>query len=112
MWSHTGIIEVFKVELMLERLYADQGLINDPFSSAAGSGGGEPASANQQVPFRNPAPAFSRNLLLTRNYGYAPVQTEPSIAVDPTDPDHLVMGTIDNNMGSDSRTIAWPVRAP
>lgn len=86
--------------LALERFYVDEGLIQDPYLAAgSGSGQGE-RTANQQVPFRNPAPAFSRNLLITRNYGYSPFQTEPSLAVDPTDPDHLVMGTIDYNMGS------------
>jgi hypothetical protein len=87
-------------ELSLERLYVDFGLMPDPFLSAAGSSGQETATRNQQVPFRNPAPAFSRNLLISRNFGYSPFQTEPTLAVDPTDPDHLIMGTIDYNMGS------------
>ncbi len=87
-------------KMALERFYVDRGIISDPYLSAvAGSGGDEP-SDNQQVPFRNPAPGFSRNLLITRNFGYSPFQTEPHMAVDPTDPDHLVMGTIDYNMGS------------
>ena len=47
------------------------------------------------VPFRSPAPAFSRNILLTRDFSNAPFQTEPHIAVDPTDPKHLVVGVID-----------------
>jgi hypothetical protein len=67
------------------------------------AGGGRSASAgglNQQVPFRNPAPSFSRNLIITRQLGLFPIQTEPSIAVDPTDPNHLVMGTIDYNFSS------------
>ncbi len=95
-------------QLALERFYVDRGLISDPyFSAVAGSGGTNP-SANQQVPFRNPAPAFSRNLLITRNYGYSPFQTEPSIAVDPTDPDHIVVGVIDYNMGSTmSVYVSW-----
>lgn len=95
-------------QLALERFYVDRGIIADPYLSAvAGSGSNQP-SANQQVPFRNPAPAFSRNLLITRNYGYSPFQTEPSIAVDPTDPDHLVVGVIDYNMGSTmSVYVSW-----
>lgn len=95
-------------KLALERFYVDRGIISDPYLSAvAGSGGSEP-SANQQIPFRNPAPAFSRNLLITRNYGYSPFQTEPTIAVDPTDPDHLVVGVIDYNMGSTmSVYVSW-----
>ena len=49
------------------------------------------------VPFRDPAPAFSRNILIPRDFSNAPLQTEPSIAVNPNDPDHLVMGSIDYN---------------
>lgn len=68
---------------------------------AASSGGGNGATgAYQQVPFRNPAPAFSRNLIVTRQVGLFPIQTEPHIAVDPTDPDHIVLGTIDYNFPS------------
>ena len=47
------------------------------------------------VPFRDPAPAFSRNILVTRDFSNAPIQTEPHIAVDPNDPDHVVVGAID-----------------
>ena len=49
------------------------------------------------VPFRDPAPAFSRNILLTRDFSNAPVQTEPTIAVNPLDPDHLIVAAIDFN---------------
>ena len=65
--------------------------------------GGSTASPRTQaaggflVPFRNPAPAFSRDILITRDYSDFPVQTEPHLAVDPTDPDHVVVGTIDYN---------------
>ncbi|HET6487586.1 MAG TPA: sialidase family protein, partial [Spirochaetia bacterium] len=52
------------------------------------------------VPFRNPAPAFSRGILITRDYSDFPVQTEPHIAVDPADPDHVVVATIDYNSPS------------
>jgi hypothetical protein len=78
----------------------------DPyFEAAAGSGGAAagPTSA-QQVPFRNPAPAFSRNILISRNFGFSPFQTEPHVAVDPTDPEHLIVGLIDYNMGSTMST--------
>lgn len=87
-------------EMALERYYVDMGVVDDPYLAAAQGTDRGSEVANQQVPFRNPAPAFSRNLLITRNFGYAPYQTEPTIAVDPTDPDHLIMGTIDYNMGS------------
>lgn len=62
-------------------------------------GGNAPAAANQQVPFRNPAPAFSRNLIVSQHLGPNTIQTEPHIAVNPNDPEHLVMGAIDYNLG-------------
>ena len=49
------------------------------------------------VPFRDPAPAFSRNILIPRDFSNSPIQTEPHIAVNPNDPDHLVMGAVDYN---------------
>jgi len=52
------------------------------------------------VPYRDPAPAFSRSQLITRDLGDIPIQTEPSLAIDPKDPEHLVMGVIDYNMSS------------
>ena len=52
------------------------------------------------VPFRDPAPSFSRNILLSRDLGNVPFQTEPHLAVDPTDPDHVVVGVIDFNLPS------------
>jgi hypothetical protein len=72
---------------------------NESGPGLAGASGGGNASTgiNQQVPARNPAPSFSRNVIITRQTGYAPFNTEPSIAVDPTDPSHLVLGTIDYN---------------
>lgn len=78
----------------------------DPFyvSVAGANGNGVGGGSGQQVPFRNPAPAFSRNLLISRNFGYSPFQTEPHIAVDPLDPDHLVAALIDYNMGSTMST--------
>ncbi|HYO29149.1 MAG TPA: sialidase family protein [Thermomicrobiales bacterium] len=53
-----------------------------------------------QVPFRSAAPAFSRNQIVTRQLGLFPLQTEPHITVNPNDPEHLVMGTIDYNFPS------------
>ena len=35
------------------------------------------------VPFRDAAPAFSRNILITRDNGQSPFQTEPHLAVNP-----------------------------
>ncbi len=54
------------------------------------------------VPYRDPAPSFSRTLLVTRDYSDRRMQTEPDIAVDPFDPDHLVLGTIDYNFPANS----------
>lgn len=54
------------------------------------------------VPYRDPAPSFSRSLLVTRDYSDRRLQTEPDIAVNPLDPDHLVMGTIDYNFPANS----------
>jgi hypothetical protein len=91
--------------LVLDQAIAARLSEPDPyFSAAAGGSGGATAASAQQVPFRNPAPAFSRNLLISRNFGYSPFQTEPHIAVDPTDPEHLIMATIDYNMGSTMST--------
>jgi predicted nucleic acid-binding Zn-ribbon protein len=47
------------------------------------------------VPFRDPAPAFSRGVLITRDFSASPFQTEPHMAVSPDDPDHIVVGVID-----------------
>lgn len=52
------------------------------------------------VPFRSAAPAFSRNQIVTRQLGLFPLQTEPHLAVNPLDPDHLVLGVIDYNFPS------------
>ncbi len=58
------------------------------------------------VPFRDPAPAFSRNILITRDFSDSPLQTEPSIAVDPNDPEHLLLGTIDYNFPNVSTYVS------
>jgi hypothetical protein len=69
---------------------------------------GSIASVNaQQVPFRNAAPAFSRNVILTRQLGYAPYQTEPHIAVNPLDPLHLVAGVIDYNFSGATSYVSF-----
>jgi hypothetical protein len=54
------------------------------------------------VPYRDPAPAFSRNLLVTRDFSDRTLQTEPHLAVNPADPDHIVVGVIDYNFPSNS----------
>jgi hypothetical protein len=52
------------------------------------------------VPFRSAAPAFSRDVLISRDYSSIPIQTEPHIAAHPDDPDHAVVGMIDYNFPS------------
>ncbi|CAN5718829.1 hypothetical protein BH24CHL4_BH24CHL4_16220 [soil metagenome] len=108
--------------LALEQATAARLSEPDPYLSAvAASNASAGATSAQQVPFRNPAPAFSRNLLISRNFGYSPFQTEPHIAVDPLDPEHLIVGLIDYNMGSTMSTYtsfdggeSWqgPVQVP
>ncbi len=58
------------------------------------------------VPFRDPAPAFSRDLLVTRDLSRIPFQTEPHLAVNPDDPDHLVLGVIDFNFPTISSYVS------
>ena len=58
------------------------------------------------VPYRQPGPAFSSNVLITRDFSNSPYQTEPHLAVDPNDSDHLVMGTIDYNFPSTSSYVS------
>jgi hypothetical protein len=59
------------------------------------------------VPFRSPAPAFSRNILISRDFSGSPLQTEPTIAVNPNDPDHLIVGMIDYNFPSNSSYVSY-----
>ena len=59
------------------------------------------------VPFRNPGPAFSRDVLVTRDFSQVPIQTEPHLAANPRDPEHLVLGTIDYNFPSNSVYVSF-----
>ena len=68
--------------------------LNSPTMQAVGPG--------VLVPYRDPSPSFSRGLLVTRDFSARAMQTEPSLAVNPEDPDHLVMGTIDYNFPNNS----------
>ncbi|MBI2866309.1 MAG: exo-alpha-sialidase, partial [Chloroflexi bacterium] len=47
------------------------------------------------IPYRSPAAKFSRNILVTQDFSRFPFQTEPHLAIDPKDPQHLLLGTID-----------------
>src|SRR3954451_12524496 len=46
-----------------------------PLGPGSASTGSYSSSAIQQVPFRNPAPSMSRNILVTRQVGYQTIQT-------------------------------------
>ena len=59
------------------------------------------------VPFRSPGPAFSRNLLISRDMSGSPIQTEPTIAVNPSDPDHIIVAMIDYNFPSNSTYVSY-----
>jgi hypothetical protein len=65
------------------------------------------AGAGALVPYRDPAPAFSTNHLVTRDFSSRPYQTEPNIAIDPADPEHIVLGTIDYNFPSMSSYVTY-----
>ncbi len=66
-----------------------------------------PGAAGVLVPFRSPAPAFSRNIIITRDFSNAPIQTEPHIAVNPRDPKNLLVGVIDYNFGGVSAYVSF-----
>ena len=55
------------------------------------------AAQGPLVPYRSPSQKFSRNILVTRDFSPVPFQTEPSLAVDPKDPEHILLGVIDYN---------------
>ncbi|RLI42664.1 hypothetical protein DRO64_06150, partial [Candidatus Bathyarchaeota archaeon] len=48
-----------------------------------------------RIPYREPSPKFSRNLLISVDVGRIPYQAETCIAVNPRDPDNLVIGLND-----------------
>lgn len=65
------------------------------------------AGASGLVPYREPGPAFSRNILVTRDFGQVPYQTEPHLGADPLDPEHLVLGVIDYSFPSMSSYVTF-----
>jgi hypothetical protein len=72
-----------------------------------GGTGNRPASYQPQVPFRSAAPAFSRNQIVSRQIGLFPLNTEPHLAVNPLDPEHLVLGVIDYNFPAMSTYVSF-----
>jgi hypothetical protein len=65
------------------------------------------AGAGAPVPYREPGPAFSRNLLVTRDFGRSTYQTEPHLTVNPDDPEHLVLGVIDYSFPAMSSYVSF-----
>ncbi|MEM4311897.1 MAG: sialidase family protein [Nitrososphaerales archaeon] len=53
------------------------------------------APAAGLVPYREPSQKFSRTIIVSQDLGRFPFQNEPSIAVNPLDPDNVVIGAID-----------------
>jgi hypothetical protein len=82
-------------------------LTQSAFATSGGSAAGGSGGVFQQVPFRNPSPAFSRNIVVTQQVGLFPIQTEPHIVVNPNDPQHLVLGVIDYNFPSMSTYVSF-----
>ena len=66
----------------------------DVLAQAPGPGGAA------LVPYRDPSAKFSRNVLISEDFSGLPFQTEPHLAVDPKDPDHIIVGLIDYNFPS------------
>lgn len=77
------------------------------FAGVPNSGAAGGATYAPQVPFRSPGPAFSRNLIVTRQLGLFPLQTEPHLAVNPYDPEHIVLGVIDYNFPAMSSYVSF-----
>jgi hypothetical protein len=75
--------------------------------AGASSNRTQAAGAGAPVPFREPGPAFSRNILVTRDFGQSPFQTEPHIEANPNDPEHLVLGVIDYAFPSMSSYVSF-----
>lgn len=54
-----------------------------------------PSQGAIRLPFREPTQRFSRNVLVTFDIGRIPFQNEPSIAVNPTNPENVVVASHD-----------------
>ena len=78
-------------------------LASDPVGASPRT---QAAGAGAPVPFREPGPAFSRNILVTRDFG-TPFQTEPHIEANPNDPEHLVLGVIDYSFPAMSTYVTF-----
>jgi hypothetical protein len=72
----------------------DNSMLKNPTPNSTQAVGGAAAAL---IPYRSPAAKFSRNILVSRDYGHVTYQTEPSLAVNPKDPNHVIIGMIDYN---------------
>lgn len=61
-----------------------------------------PGAGPVLIPFREPSPKFSRNVIVSYSLGKYPYQTEPIIAVNPTNPDNLIIALDDYNFFGDA----------
>ena len=98
-----------RVSLMAQGLDADGASIGGegqtgPVASAQGA---PESQGGVLVPYRDPSARFSRNILIPTDFSAAPLQTEPHLAVDPFDPDHIVAGMIDYNFPGTSMYVTY-----
>jgi hypothetical protein len=74
--------------------------------SGLGSGSPQGGGGAALVPYRDPSAKFSRNVLISEDFGDLPIQTEPHLAVNPNDPDHIIAGMIDYGFPSLSSYVS------
>lgn len=90
-WASFPKMKISSAAWGLNQLKENPKLKYSELSSAPGL---QAAAATGAVPYRNPAPSFSQNMLVTRDLG-PPVQTEPSICANPEDPDNVILAVTD-----------------
>ena len=59
-----------------------------------------------QLPYRVPSPKFSRNLLISIDVGRIPYQAETSIAINPLNPDNIIIGMNDYGVYAPSAYVS------
>ncbi|KTB49149.1 exo-alpha-sialidase [Dehalogenimonas alkenigignens] len=72
----------------------DSGMLTSPMPGSTQAVGGAAAAL---IPYRSPVASFSRNILISRDFGNITYQTEPHISVNPKDSNNLIVGMIDYN---------------
>lgn len=98
-----------RVSLMAQGLDADsESIAGEGQTGPVASAQGAPDSqGGVLVPYRDPSARFSRNILIPTDFSAAPIQTEPHLAVDPDDPDHIVAGMIDYNFPGTTMYVTY-----